>query len=318
MLVFNLVKPMPRISSTFFPFILIFITGFFTREANSQGCSDAGICTVHSMVPEQDPFIDSVIIRNNAFNTGLVFGMSQWDVMAFTPYLEYSRNLGTHLSLTGRFTYGFRSGELGDIHGPSDLFLSLGYSFLDRFTVTGGVKIPMNNANHMAGGDPLPMNYQTSLGTVDLLLGIGYSYKRLSVMAGYQQPVTQNGNRFFSGTYPEGAPEFKYFSTRNIHRAADAMLRVSYMAVQSKKISLLTSVLPIYHLQDDTYEDPAGDRIAFTGSQGLTLNLNVVMRYYITSSQSLELNLGAPAAARSVRPDGLSKFAIGIGYSISF
>jgi hypothetical protein len=162
------------------------------------------------------------------------------------------------------------------------------------------------------------MNYQTSLGTVDLLLGMGYTYKRFSVMAGFQQPVTQNGNQFFAGGYTEDAPEYKYYSTRNYHRAADVMLRVSYMAVQSKRVSLLTSVLPIYHVQNDTYEEPGGEQMTLSGSQGLTLNLNVVLKYYITPSQSLELNLGAPAAARSVRPDGLSKFAVGVGYSVSF
>jgi hypothetical protein len=270
------------------------------------------------MMPEQEARTDSALSKNNALSMGLVFGMSQWNVLAFTPYLEYSRTMGKHFSVTGRFTYGFRSGELGDLNGPSDLFLSLGYTFLDHLTLTGGVKIPMNNANKIAGDDPLPMNYQTSLGTVDLLLGMGYSYKRLSFMAGYQQPVTQNGNQFFAGNYSEDAPEYKYFSTRNYHRAADVMLRVSYMAVQSERISLLTSVLPIYHLQNDSYEEPDGDRVTFSGSQGLTLNLNVVLKYFLTPSQSLELNLGAPAAARSVRPDGLSKYAVGIGYCMSF
>jgi hypothetical protein len=298
--------------------VILISTLFFTPEAKSQGCSDAGICTVHSMVPEPDAPADSALSLKNTLNSGLVFGMSQWDVLAFTPYLEYSRLLGSHVSLTGRFTYGFRGGELGDINGPSDLFLSLGYTFLNRFTATGGVKIPMNNANQSAGNDPLPMNYQTSLGTVDLLLGMGYSYKRLSFMAGYQQPVTQNGNQFFAGNYAEDAPEYKYFSTRNYHRSADVMLRVSYMAVQSERISLMTSVLPIYHLQNDSYEEPDGDRVTLSGSQGLTLNLNVVLKYYLTPSQSLELNLGAPAAARSVRPDGLSKYAVGVGYSMSF
>jgi hypothetical protein len=165
--------------------VILVSTLLFTPEAKSQGCSDAGICTVHSMMPEQEARTDSALSKNNALSMGLVFGMSQWNVLAFTPYLEYSRTMGKHFSVTGRFTYGFRSGELGDLNGPSDLFLSLGYTFLDHLTLTGGVKIPMNNANKIAGDDPLPMNYQTSLGTVDLLLGMGYSYKRLSFMAGY-------------------------------------------------------------------------------------------------------------------------------------
>lgn len=85
-----------------------------------------------------------------------------------------------------------------------------------------------------------------------------------------------------------------------------------------KRISLLTSVLPIYHMQIDTYEDPDGECVTLSGSQGLTLNLNLVLKYHITPAQSLELNLGAPVLARSVRPDGLSKFAVAVGYRISF
>jgi hypothetical protein len=162
------------------------------------------------------------------------------------------------------------------------------------------------------------MNYQTSLGTVDLLLRLGYTIKRFYVMAGYQQPITQNGNQFLAGNYSGDAPEYRYFPTRNYHRAADVMLIVSDMAVQSERISLLTSLLPIYHLQNDSYEEPDGNRVTLSGSQGLTLNLNVVLKYYLTPSQSLELNLGAPAAARSVRPDGLSKYAVRVGYSMSF
>ena len=133
---------------------------------------------------------------------------------------------------------------------------------------------------------------------------------------------TQSGQKIYlrksATSASTTAPEYKYFSTRNYHRAADIMLRVSYMAVQSYRISLLTSVLPIYHMQNDTYEEPDGDRVTLSGSQGLTLNLNVVLKYYLTKSQSFELNVGAPAAARSVRPDGLSKFAIGIGYRMLF
>jgi hypothetical protein len=162
------------------------------------------------------------------------------------------------------------------------------------------------------------MNYQTSLGTLDLLLGVGYRIKRFSFTAGYQQPLAQNNNQFLATDYPDDTPEYKYYSTRNYHRAADVLLRFSVIAVQSKKIALIAGILPIYHLGNDTYQDSNGTRITITGSQGLTLNINAIFQYQITSAHVLELTAGAPVVARKVRPDGLSEFAISLEYKISF
>lgn len=297
--------------------ILLLVIGLVSvTEVKSQGCSDAGVCSVNSMVPGLKT--DSAIQINNAINSGVIFGMSQHDVLAFTSFIEYTRSFGDHFALSGKFNYGFRSGELADVNGPADLLLSLGYTFLDHFTITGGVKIPMNNANNQHKEKSLPMNYQVSLGTTDILLGFGYNIRRFSFVAGYQQPVTQNNNQFLATDYPEGSPESKYFSTRNYERAADVMLRLSYIAVQSNKINLLTSLLPIYHLQEDSYQEPDSERVKISGSQGLTLNINVIMKIHLSEIQDLEFNVGAPAVARDIRPDGLSKFAIGIGYKMSF
>ncbi len=285
-------------------------------ETFSQGCSDAGVCTIQGIKPES--VSDSGTTKNNRILVGITFGMGQHKVLAFTPYAEYSRMIGNHFSLSGRFNYGFREGELAGTNSPADFMLSGSYTFLNHFTATAGIKIPLNDANKKKDGLPLPMNYQTSLGTIDLLLGFGYHFRRFSFTAGYQQPLTQNNNQFLATDYPEDSPEFKYYSTRKYHRASDVLLRLSAVAVQSKKFILIASILPIYHVKNDTYEDTTGMRITLSGSQGLTLNINAILQYRITSSQTLELNLGAPALARKVRPDGLSNFAVSLEYKISF
>lgn len=291
---------------------LAFVTG---SRSFSQGCSDAGVCSIHGITPGSTR-PDTAKTLNNAISAGVSWGMSQYDVQVLTPFVEYTRSLGKHFSLTGKFNFGLRFGELGNTGGPSDLLLSGGYDFLDHFTLTAGIKIPMNDGNLEENGQPLPMNYQTSLGTVDLLLGFGYRIKRWSFTAGYQQPVTQNGNQFLASAYPEGSPESKYYSTRNYHRAADVLVRASFTAIRSQKVTLVAGILPIYHVQNDSYEEPDGRRVSIDGSQGLTLNINAIVQYHITASQHLELTLGAPALARKVRPDGLSKFAAGISYMI--
>ncbi|NQV01980.1 MAG: hypothetical protein HQ542_05005, partial [Bacteroidia bacterium] len=194
--------------------------------------------------------------------------MSQHAVVVLTPFIEYTRELSKNISLTAKFNYGLRMGELDNTHGPSDLLVSMSYNFLKHFTVTGGVKVPLSDANKKIDGQPLPMNYQTSLGTTDILLGFAYRIKRFSFTAGYQQPVTQNSNQFLATDYPLDSPENKYYSTRNYHRAADVMLRLSVKAVQARKFTLIAGILPIYHLQNDTYQEPDGDRITLSGSRG--------------------------------------------------
>jgi hypothetical protein len=296
---------------------IIFIQ-FLTTSSKivAQGCSDAGVCSIHNIKPSDLP--DTTRITNNILNAGLTFGMSQYKVLVFTPYVEYTRFLGKSYSITGRFNSGFRLGELDNIISPSDFLLSAGYNFLNHFTVTAGVKIPLNDANKPKNGQPLPMNYQTSLGTFDILLGFGYRIKRFLFTAGYQQSLKQNKNQFLATDYPEGSPENKYYSTRNYHRAADVLIRFSVIAVQTKKIALIAGVLPIYHLGNDTYQEPDDTRVKLTGSQGLTLNINAILQYQISAAQVLELTSGAPVIARKVRPDGLSEFAISLEYKISF
>jgi hypothetical protein len=302
--------------------IILFLVTIFiqflcvSQDAISQGCSDAGVCSVHNIKPSD--ISDTANGRRNTFNAGVTFGMSQYEVLVFTPYVEYIRVLGSHFSFSGKFNYGLRLGELANIYSPADLLLSTSYTFLKQFTATAGVKIPLNDANKQKEGQPLPMNYQPSLGTVDLFLGFGYRLKRFSFTAGYQQPLTQNKNQFLASDYPEDSREFKYYSTRNYHRAADVLMRFSVAAVQAKKISLIAGILPIYHLQNDTYQMPDGSRISLSGSQGLTLNINAILQYQITSTQALEFTAGAPVIARKIRPDGLSEFVLGLEYEISF
>ncbi|MDP1623449.1 MAG: hypothetical protein Q8M08_14040 [Bacteroidales bacterium] len=302
-----------RSSLKFYAFILFML---FALESRPQGCSDPGFCSIQSMNPAG--IADTLKDRNNTFHAGFTFGMSQHEILVFTPFVEYTRLLGRNFSFSGKVNFGLLSGELANTIGPSDFYLSMSYNFLGHFFVTGGVKVPFNDGNKKKEGMPLPMNYQLSLGTTDILLGVGYKIKRFSFTAGYQQPVTQNNNQFLATDYSVNSRELKYYSTRNYYKTADVMLRLSFIAVHSKKITLITGLVPIYHIQNDTYQEPDGNRVTLSGSQGLTLNLNVILQYHIAKSQFLELSVGAPAISRKVRPDGLSKFAIGFGYNISF
>ena len=57
------------------------------------------------------------------------------------------------------------------------------------------------------------MDFQSSLGTFDLILGIGFNISRFQVITALQQPLTQNDNAFIADDYPLESEFRNYQST---------------------------------------------------------------------------------------------------------
>ena len=79
------------------------------------------------------------------------------------------------------------------------------------------------------------------------------------------------------------------------------------------RLSLQPGLLAIYHVANDTRLNDAvrgpnePERITLTGSQGLTLNVTMDLRFKLADRWALEASFGAPVIAREVRPDGLTR-----------
>ena len=70
---------------------------------------------------------------------------------------------------------------------------------------------------------------------------------------------------------------------------------------------------------EDTYQNVFGNRENIKGSDGLTINGNLITTYNFNKKNSLELSLATPFLIRDIRPDGLTrKFVAGLIYKISF
>src|SRR5690606_3379243 len=102
----------------------------------------------------------------------------------------YTRLFGKRIIASAKYNYTFNSGPLGTNLGPADILITGAYR-IKKFTPMVGVKIPLSDANKIDRGLPLPMSYQTSLGTTDLLFGITYTESRWGVSVAWQQPVVQ-------------------------------------------------------------------------------------------------------------------------------
>ncbi|MBT8349967.1 MAG: hypothetical protein KJO26_01860, partial [Deltaproteobacteria bacterium] len=189
----------------------------------------------------------------------------------------------------------------------------------DKLNITLGAKIPLSNANNFLNSLPLPMDYQASLGTFDLIFGVGYVINKLQIVAAIQQPLTQNDNQFFASSYPAGSKLFAFQSTNKFTRSGDVMLRVSYPILLNQKLRLTPSILPIYHLTNDKYTDEINIEREIIGSEGLTLNGNIYLDYEINRKNTIQVNVAMPFVVRDSRPDGLTRSLIAnLEYRIKF
>ncbi len=294
--------------------ILLILSLCIGFQSFSQGCGDAGACSIDAM--------KSSIAGNsskNSFKVGTTLGLAQYQVFIVAPYLEYQRRIGKKLSLSAKLSTSIHQGKLATTYDLSDLYLISSYYARPKVKFLAGLKLPFNKANKKSNSIPLPMSYQSTLGTTDLIVGLAYISNHFSYSLAYQKVLIQNSNKFNKEDYHFVGIDTNYLSTTGYQRESDILLRVSYQAnLAYKKHNFIYSLLPIIHLGKDSYLGKDGERISIEDSQGLTLNTNVFYQYKVSKSRYFELSVGAPLVARHARPDGLTSISFGIEYVVLF
>ncbi|AXY77632.1 hypothetical protein D3H65_28225 [Paraflavitalea soli] len=289
----------------------------YTHQAKGQGCSDAGFCTINALMPQGPETVETK--QYNQVKFGLSNGKADHDITIWSFYMEYSRSINKQFSIDTKLTGLSQNGSLTSAAGLSDIYLNANYTGISNAFFTTGIKLPLTDGNKKKNGASLPMDYQSSLGTTDLILGIGYRIKKAELVIAWQQPLTQNNNAFLSTDHP-GDPAFTQFQSTNKYvRKGDVLLRVSYPLILNEKWKLTPGILPIYHLSEDEFTDASGKENTIAGSQGLTFNGNLFLDYSINKSSLVQLSFGTPFIARDVRPDGLTrKYVVTLEYRYRF
>ena len=301
--------------------IIVYLMGI-SNIAFSQGCSDAGICTIN-IIKDHSFNIRSEVNKRNYFRSGITYGLGEYDINITNPYVEYSNLLTDKISIFGKLTYAFINGELANTSNLSDLVITTNYILFNKESNTNiiaGVKIPLNNSNILENENPLPMHYQSSLGSYDFIIGINYLYNKLGVSIALQQPFNNSNENEFVSSLEPNLTESKYQSTNLYERKGDLMNRISFnVSFLNNKFTIRPSILSIYHLRNDTFIDENDIKQEIEGSQGLTLNGNIFFNYYFSTTKQIELSVGSPFLTRDSRPDGLTrKLVIGIEYMYAF
>lgn len=308
----------------------------------AQGCSDAGVCTagpIGQLHLWQDSTADVVDYRHMArVSYSYALGEQGTTIMQVMP--EISIGIGPRFSVQVKVLYIWASGNLGENQGIGDVIATTSYAFVkerDRnITGTLGLRLPTGSTDAMAIGiplgmislsvfAPLPMPYQTGLGTTDLLLAAQYRCKRLTTALAYQYVLDQgNMNTFSHEAWSSDPDALGYFESYRLERADDLVGRIQY-AYGCGKLSLQPGLLAIYHMRNDTRlenvigVDPMLTRMEVHGSQGLTLNITTDLRYKLAEQWAIEATFGTPLITREVRPDGLTRSLVtGVGLRYRF
>jgi hypothetical protein len=295
-------------------FVVALILGLSTISF-SQGCSDAGVC---SIAPFKPGTASPAMQLANKLEVGATVGGADYNIMTYGGYFGYSRDIGQQWNLDVKITALGQSGNDISVFGPGDVFANVTYKFSQKFSLTGGLKIPLTKADKVYEDVPLPMDYQSSLGTLDLLAGIKFNPEKWQIALAAQIPLTQNENEFFPGLYPD-SPLNEIQATNGFMRRPDLLMHISRTFDVNDRMTFTPGILPIYHLGEDEYTDIDGIEYAIAGSDGLTLNLTFHSEIAMGDNSAFELQVGFPLVVREARPDGLTRsFVFGLGYSSRF
>ncbi|WP_291287771.1 hypothetical protein [Flavobacterium sp.] len=296
-------------------FLIVLASFFVFNAARAQGCSDAGICSIGSAVNETDKK------KNNSIEFATIVGKGDADVKYVSGYIGYSRIFNEKWSANAKVTSSYANGSFGSRGSVGDAFLTANYRPVMKgsyqWSFTSGVKIPFNQSNLKINDHALPMDYQSSLGTFDFLGSVNLNYKKWDFNYAVQLPVINiNANSYFS----EYSGTADFVTTNLFERKPDVLLRGTYTITTSNhKFSFKPNLLLIYHLGEDTYEDIYGQRKNIAGSEGLTVNGNLIAGYHFASGSSIEVSVATPFVVREVRLDGLTRaWTVGLSYKMWF
>ncbi|MEL7003963.1 MAG: hypothetical protein AAFN93_14670 [Bacteroidota bacterium] len=307
-----------------------------------QGCSDAGFCTMGAMRPSQ------IYTRKINFKLREVEFNYSRSSTPLTPTIsaatvDFTFGINDKTSMQVKVPYVWVDGSLGNTAGVGDLSVSFTRNVYSNeqfhINATLGGKIPTNNGDldedvneeFISDGIPtnqdLPMYYQTSLGSYDIVGGGSLISKKWMFAAGFQIALTENQNDFRFGHWQNyfDPPYLRDYDLANdLKRGTDIMIRAE-RAFHFSNVDIRLGVLPIFRITEDEILDvnPASEtfneRIKVDGTTGLALTSLLNVAYHFNAYNSVKLLYALKITDRDVNPDGLTRDDVfSLAYVIRF
>ncbi len=311
--------------------LLLTIVGLsvFVGDLFAQGCSDAGFCTMGAMRPAQ-VYNKKINFKLRALSVEYYHGNTTLspDIKALTTDFTFGINEKTSVQV--KLPYMWIDGNLGSNNGLGDISLSLTSNLYSsenfHFNATIGAKIPTNDSNINGESDvsdaPMPMYYQTSLGSYDFIAGGAFTSRKWMFATGIQIALTENANDFryeeWDG-YPSQGYLIRHDLANNLKRGTDVMLRVE-RAFLFSKFDFRVGMLPIFRItQDEILNTNTNEREKLDGTTGMALSAITGAAYHFSTKSSLKLTYGVKITDREVNPDGLTRdWVFSIAHVLTF
>src|SRR5258706_4108823 len=304
------------------PLLLSFCLVAIYAGARSQGCSDAGFCTMGAMKPDQ-PFNKKIKVKLRSMELSFYRGTTTLTPIVYVATADMNFSLNSKTTFQLKVPFQHVEGRLSKTSSLSDLSLCFTRNIYssDQFdlNLSVGGKIPTNNSDFTASdGNALPMYYQTSLGTCDLISGISLINKHWLIATGIQIPLNQNDNQFdwhrWDNGHPDDPEEFAYVqqypNATYLKRGTDVMLRVE-RNFRLSRFNFSVGLLPIYRITADRVTNFKGERTSFDlkGNEaiGLAMSWITTAGYSFNVRSGIKLLIGHKIMQREYSPDGLTR-----------
>jgi hypothetical protein len=301
--------------------VLLFCATMISRApAHGQGCSDAGFCTMGAMKPDQ-PFNKKIPIRLRSMEMSFYRGSTTLSPIVYVATLDMNFSvLDSKTFLQVKLPYQVVKGNLGSTSAMSDISLCLTRNIFstDQYDINFSIggKIPTNDSNlkDKTNELPLPMYYQTSLGTYDVITGISLITRGWLFATGIQHPFNRNNNNFTWAKWVpvylngEGADYVRsYDLAYELRRGTDVMLRVE-RNFRFSRFNFTTGILPIFRItKDETTIAATGERVKLEGTTGMAFSAIATAGYSFNVQSGIKALYGKKFADREVNPDGLTR-----------
>ena len=293
---------MLKIKYIFVILIIVFVHGY----SPGQGCSDAGACSIGGV---HDDAAGSRTAPKIKVTLGQSFALGEKFVFISQTSLSFEHRFLKHTSYVVNVPFIFTSGNLGNSTGVGDVLVSFIQQLYSNGESTVGLlvggRLRSNNSNFTFAGNPLPMAYQTSLGTYDVIGGLQYVWKSWDFYLAYQHPFGRNQNQYL---HPPGEtdPDKLYFESAHLKRGDDLAFRLRKTFGLKKQQNLQTGFLSIYRLQKSQIIKN-DQSVILNGTNGLTLNLFLTYQKTLKDKTKLYFTAAFPVVDRAYRADGLTR-----------
>lgn len=313
-----------------------------TFQAFGQGCSDAGFCTMGAMRPSQI-YTRKINFKLRAVEFNYYSGSTTLTPRVSAATVDFTFGINDKTSMQVKVPYVWIDGSLGNTAGVGDLSISFTRNIFSNekyhINATIGGKIPTTNSDQdenvneefISDGIPtnqdLPMYYQTSLGSYDIVAGASLISKKWMFATGIQIALSENENDFRYGHW-QNYFDLNYLNeydlSNNLKRGADFMIRAE-RAFHFSNVDIRLGILPIFRFTKDEILDviPSSDtfneRIKVDGTTGLALTGLFNAAYHFNTKNSVKFMYGYKFVDRDVNPDGLTRDdVVSLAYVVRF